>query len=215
MASGIAHAGTVKGQLTLAPDHAEPAPEGLWRVDNGLLPVALRTIDLRSECAIVLVPRGDGRGRELKKEDPVSAELRGLRLVPQVIALPLGAAIDFKNEDRVPHALYIRSNEEVVVSPKAMPAGATRSERIQRPGLFEVRDEEQPHLRGWIVVADGAHVIRVDERGAFRAEIPDGHYVLKVFARGGYALERNVDVGARLGELQLNVPAPEPHGATR
>ncbi len=211
----IARAGTVKGQVTLALERTDSASEGLWRVDNGILPVSPRAVDLRTECLIVLVPRNEARGKEMKKEEPVSAELRGLRLLPQVIAVPLGAALEIKNEDRVPHALWAKSGEETVFPARVTPAGATRSERLQRPGTFEIRDEEQPHLRAWVVVTDGGHVLRTDERGVFRGEIPDGRYVLRVFARGSFAIERNVEVSAKTPELQLNVPAPEARGASR
>src|SRR5262249_44427740 len=55
--SAAARAGTLRGQLTLAAERADSGTDGLWRIDNGILPVLPRTIDPRSECVIVLVPK--------------------------------------------------------------------------------------------------------------------------------------------------------------
>lgn len=203
----VAHAGTVRGQLSVAAERSEPSADGLWRIDNGILPVVPRAVDLHGECMIVLVPQPEGHARDLKKEEVVTAEVRGLRLSPQVITLPFGAAIEIKNEDPVPHALTLRLADETILPSRETPAGAVRSERIQRPGTFELRDDEQPHLRGWVIVTDGGAALRPDEHGAFKGEVPDGRYLLRVFARGGYAIERAIEVGSKPVELQLTVPA--------
>jgi hypothetical protein len=96
------------------------------------------------------------------------------------------------------------------------PAGATRSERMQRPGTFMLLDDELPHVRGWIVVTDGGIPVRPDERGAFSATVPDGRYSLKLFYRGAYVVERDLDLGSKPIELSFTLPSrsarkePEP-----
>jgi hypothetical protein len=203
----MASAGTVRGQLTVASERGEKGPEGLWRLDNGLLAVQARPLDPRSECVVVLFPKTPGKGKEPAKGEAVTAELKGLRLTPQVIVVPLGAALSIKNEDRVPYALHATGSDEAAYPARPLPAGGKREEVLQHPGVYNLRDDEQAHLRGWVIVTEGAVALRPDEHWAFRGEVPDGHYDLKVFYRGGYVVEKSVDVSSKSLELQLTIPA--------
>lgn len=203
-----ASAGTLHAQITLAPEHADP-PDGLWRVDNGVLPVAPRPVDLHGESVVVLVPRGGGK--PARKDEVVTATLRGLRLSPSVIVVPLGASLELKNEDRVPHVI---GGSDDVLPPRPIPAGASRTERLPRPGVYALADDDLPHLRGWVIVAEGGLALRPDEHGAIHAEVPDGAYTLKLFARGAVVVTRDLEVGPHTAELSLTVPArTRPAGA--
>ena len=72
--------------------------------------------------------------------------------------------------------------------------------------MFPLRDEESPHVRGWLVVTDTAVAVRPDERWAYKLEVPDGKYTLRVLYKGSVAVERVVDV-AKSTELNLTIPA--------
>ncbi len=205
----VAHAGTVRAQIAVPADRSDPSTDGLWRIDNGVLPVLPRAIDPRSECLLVLSPRGKAPTKDARKEDVVAAELRGLRLVPAVIAVPLGATLEIKNEDRVPHTL-LSVEPDGPLLPRPTPAGAVRSEHMQRPGVFGVIDDELPHLRGWVIVTDGGVALRPDDKGVVKGEVPDGRYTARLFYRGAYVVERDVEVSARPLELQLAVPGRGP-----
>jgi hypothetical protein len=198
-------AGTVRVQLTVAPEHVE-APEGLWRIDNGVLPVLPPPIDLHSELVLLLVPRG-APPKPAHKEETVTAELHGLRLLPAAVVVPLGATLELKNNDHVPHTIASQAPNDAVLLPRAIPAGTSRSERMQRPGVFILTDDELPHLRGFLIVTEGGIALRADEHGAIHADVPDGAYTMKLFAHGAFVSERDLDVGAHPIELALTVPA--------
>jgi hypothetical protein len=202
-----AAAGTLRGQLSVSADRADPAPDGLWRIENGILPIAPRTADPRTECVVVLEPKAAGKSKELGKPETVSATLRGMRLVPTAIVVPLGGSIEIKNEDRLPHALGVAGADADVFPARPTPAGATRTERPQRPGVFALRDEESPHVRGWLIVTDTAVAVRPDEHWAYKLEAPDGQYTLRVLYKGSVAIERAVEIGPKSGELNLTIPA--------
>jgi hypothetical protein len=204
LASSPGRAGVVRGQVTIPADRGDAPIEGLWRVDNGVLPVVPRAIDPRVECALVLVPL---KAEAPKKDDNVTVELRGLRMSPTAIAVPLGAQVDFKNEDRVPRTLYTAAPEETVVPLRPTPANATRSEKMTRPGTFLLLDDELPHVRGWLIVMPGGINVKLDEHGAFNAQVKEGRYNVKLFFRGSYVVERDIDVGKNPVELQLALPA--------
>jgi len=205
-ASTTSSAGVVRGQIAVVTDRGEAPSEGLWRIDNGILPVVPRAIDPRSECIVMLQPRSEGKTKDSKKEETVNIEIRGLRLQPSVIAVPVGAMLDIKNGDRVPHTLYTAAPEETVLPLRPTPAGATRQEKMQRPGVFTLLDDELPHVRGWIIVTDGATAVRPDEKGAFRGEVPDGRYTLRLYFRGNVVVERELDVSNKPIELSLSLP---------
>lgn len=207
-----AYAGTVRAQITVAPEHSEPA-EGLWRIDNGVLPVLPKPVSLHDECVLLFVPRG-AAAKTAHKEEVVTAELRGLRLVPQVVVVPLGASLELKNSDRVPHTIASVTPDETVLPARPIPAGASRTERMQRPGVFTLADEELPHLRGTLIVTETGLPFRPDERGAVHADVPDGSYNVKLFAHGAWVSERDVDVSSKPVDLTLNVPARGKASAT-
>lgn len=208
-ASTISSAGVVRGQLTIVPDRGDVPSEGLWRIDNGILPVVPRAIDPRTECVLMLQPRGESKAKDARKpsEETITVEVRGLRLQPSVIAVPVGATLEIKNEDRVPHTLYTAAPEETVLPLRPTPAGATRQERMQRAGVFTLLDDELPHVRGWIIVTDGATAMRPDEKGAFRGEVPDGRYTLRLYFRGNIVVERDLDVSGKPLELTFALPS--------
>jgi hypothetical protein len=205
LAASPLHAGTLRGQLTMPAERADSGSDGLWRIDNGILPVVPRTIDPRSECVIVLIPKAEKKDKD-KKEETVTVELRGLKLAQTAIAVPVGAQLDLKNEDRVPHTLYTAAPDETVMPMRPTPAGNVRSEKMQRAGIFMLLDDELPHIRGWLVVTDGGITVRPDERGAFSATVPDGRYAMKLFFRGGYVVERDLDIGSKTIELAFTLP---------
>lgn len=202
---GAAQAGTVRAQLTVAPEHSD-APEGLWRIDNGVLPVLPRPVDLHGECVLLLVPRGTPP-KPAHKEETVTAELRGLRAIPAVSVVPLGASFELKNEDQVPHTIASLAPDDSILPPRPIPASSSRIERMQRPGVFVLADDELPHLRAYLIVTEGGVALRPDDHGAIHADVPDGAYTMKLFAHGAFVSERDLDVGAHPIELTLSVPA--------
>lgn len=201
-----ASAGTVRGQLTIVSERGEATTDGLWRIENGILPVTPRGADPRSECLVLLEPKGPTKSKDPAKPEAITAELRSMRLQPAILLVPFGASIEIKNDDIVPHTLLAQGADADVFPPRLTPAGATRSERPKRPGIFALRDEDSPHVRGWLVVIDTAIAVRPDEHWAWKLEAPDGTYTLRVLFRNGVALERTVKLTGK--PLEINLPLP-------
>lgn len=217
---GVGRAAQVRGTVTL-PAEARAASsdprDGHWRVENGLLPIGPRLPDPRTEVVVAL----EGEAKENppakekdKDEKPtVNVELHGLRADPRVIVAPVGATVVFKNSDRVPHSLYIE-NARSLMEPEPTPSGRSREVRLFAPAEYQVRDEEFPHVECTIVVPSSGRAVSVDEKGAFKMDVPEGKYTLKVFWRGAWVLTQPLEVGPRTTDIALQVPAP-PTGAHR
>jgi hypothetical protein len=72
---------------------------------------------------------------------------------------------------------------------------------------YLLRDQEYPHLDGTQVITDSPHAAQVDDKGQFKLEVPEGRYTLKVWFRGAWVVTMPVEVGPRVTELKVDVPA--------
>jgi plastocyanin len=202
LASGLVHANTVRGSVTLPEGGRGEPPSGHWRVENGVLPIAPRPSELRGEVVVVL------EGGARKEGDPptLTVELHGLRLDPRVLVAPMGATIQFKNEDRVPHTLYA-DNATSIMAPQPTPAGQSRAQRFLAAGEYHIRDQEYPHIDGAVIVTQTPYAAAVDEKGNFKLDVPEGKYTLRVWWRGAWAVTQPLEVAGRTTEIAVQVPA--------
>jgi plastocyanin len=205
---GVASAATVRGTVTLPAEvRSSDAREGHWRVENGVLPVGPRTPDPRTGVVVAL--EGSGTVKRDDKAVTLNVELHGLRLDPHVVLAQVGATLNFKNADRVPHALYFEG-QPAVLPPEPTPSGQTRSVKLTSAGEYTVRDQEYPHVDGSVVVLQTPFAAQVDDKGAFKIDAPEGKYTLKVFFRGQWVMSQPLEVGPRSTDVSLQLPAPAP-----
>jgi plastocyanin len=133
-------------------------------------------------------------------------DLHGLRRDPKVEAVPVGTTVEFKNSDRVPHTLFVE-RATTFMPPTPTPAGKSRTQQFGVAGEYRIRDEEYPHIQGAVVAVRSPYFTRLDERGGFRLEVPEGRYSLKVFYRNTWVVSQSVEVGAHTTDVAVQVPA--------
>ena len=200
--ASAAAAATVRGSVLLPPEPRVADHDAHWRVENGVLPVGPRTPDPRLDVIVVLEGASGG-----KVQLPnATVTLHGLRLDPRVVVIPVGGAIDFKNDDRVPHTLYVEKATTLMPATPT-PAGQTRTQKFFAAGEYRVRDEEYPHIDGTVLVVQTPYVARLDEKGNFKLDVPDGKYTLKVFWHDHWAATQAIEVNGRTTEVNVQVPA--------
>jgi hypothetical protein len=215
LVGGVSQAAQVRGTVTLPPEaRAVEARDGHWRVENGVLPIGPRVPDPRTEVVVALEgeekPAAKEKEKDEDKKPTINVELHGLRADPRVIVAPIGTTVVFKNSDRLPHSLYIE-NARSLMEPEPTPAGRSREVRLFAPAEYQVRDEEFPHVECTIVVPASGRAVSVDEKGAFKMDVPEGKYTLKVFWRGAWVLTQPLEVGPRTTDIALTVPPPATH----
>ena len=76
-----------------------------------------------------------------------------------------------------------------------------------------MRDEEYPHVDGTVLVVQTPYVARLDEKGNFKLEVPEGKYTLKVFFRDKWVTTQPLEVTSRTTEVIVQVPAATAAGA--
>jgi plastocyanin len=208
--AGAARAATVRGLVSLPPDARATERDGHWRIDNGVLPVGPRVPDPRADVVVTLE---GGPAREPKKDEKAASlqiTLHGLRMDPRVVIVAPGTQITFKNDDRLPHTLYLE-NAQSLMPPEPTPSGTTRQLKLLAAGEYQVRDQEFPHIEGTILVTE-AYSAQADERGQFKLDVPEGRYICKVWFHGAWVQQMPVEVGPRTTELKLDVPSPTRKG---
>ena len=117
-----------------------------WRVENGVLAVGPRVPDPRLDVIVVLE---GAAGAKVPALPNATVELHGLRLDPRVSVIPVGGSVEFKNDDRVPHTLYVEKATTLMPATPT-PAGQARTQKFYAAGEYRVRDEEYPHIDGTV-----------------------------------------------------------------
>src|SRR5881628_3127928 len=111
--------------------------------------------------------------REAKR--PV-LDQRNLSFSPHVLAVRVGASVDFPNNDRVFHNVFsFRDGKRFDLG--LYPVGALRHVVFDQPGLSRIFCNIHPHMAAYVMAVDSPYFARADESGAFTiAAVPAGTY---------------------------------------
>ncbi len=189
-----ARAGTLKGTVKL-PEAARSTRlyQGYWRLENGNVPVQ-NSGGAKLETAVVLE---NVNGAHPPPARTVTIEIGGLDARPRLVVVGPGSVIEIKNTGKVKLNLSTPATPSVM-PPELLPAGGMRRQKFDSVGGFAIRDADYPHIMVSVLVVDSPYYATVDERGAFSiAGVPDGKASLKVWTRGKWAAQQEVDTGSK------------------
>ena len=206
--ASTASAATVRGSVLLPVEPRPADKDAHWRVENGILPVGARVPDPRLDVIVVL----EGGSNPKAQAPNPTVDLHGLRLDPRVAVVPLGGTVEFKNDDRLPHTLYVE-HAASLMPPTPTPAGQSRAQKFFAVGEYRIRDEEYPHIDGTVLVLQSPYFARLDDKGGFKLDVPEGKYTLRVFARDRWVVSQPLEVAGRTTEVTVQVPAAATAGA--
>jgi hypothetical protein len=196
-----AQAVTVRGTVKM-PDASRSTRlyHGYWRVDNGNVPVQT-TGGAKAETVVVLE---NVKGAKAPSARTITIELGGLDARPRLVITGPGSVIELKNTGRVRHELSTPDTPQVMQL-ETLPPGQTRRQRFDALGGFVIRDSEYPHIMISVIVVGTTYFSAVDEKGAFSiANVPDGAATLKVWTRGKWVTEQQIDTST-LGKEELTI----------
>jgi hypothetical protein len=94
-----------------------------------------------------------------------------------------------------------------LMPPTPTPSGQTRTQKFFATGEYRIRDEEYPHIDGTILVVQTPYVARLDEKGNFKLDVPEGKYTLKVFWKDHWAVSQPLEVTSHANEVTVQLPA--------
>jgi hypothetical protein len=199
-----ARANTVKGTVRL-PEGARSTRlySGYWRLENGNVPVTT-TGGAKAETVVVL---DDVKGAHAPPARTVTVEIGGLDARPRLVIVGPGSVLEIKNTGKMTHEFSLPDNTSIMPPERLGPA-ATRDVKFEAVGGYVVRDAEYPHIMISVIVVDSPFYSTLDEKGAFSvANVPDGKAHLRVWTRGAWATEQDIDTGKK-EDLTIKVAAP-------
>jgi hypothetical protein len=195
---------TVKGTVRL-PEGARSTRlfSGYWRLENGNVPVQT-TGGAKAETVVVLE---NLKGAHAPPARTVTVEIGGLDARPRLVILGPGSVIEIKNTGKLTHELSIPEKTEIM-PPERLGPGSARHVKFESLGGFVIRDAEYPHIMVSVIVVDSPYYSTLDEKGAFSVgNVPDGKATLRVWTRGAWATEQEIDTGKK-DDLSIKVAAP-------
>jgi plastocyanin len=107
---------------------------------------------------------------------------KGMRFIPYLLPILVGTTVDFGNSDAVNHNVFSPDNEGYNLG--TWPKGESRSYTFKKPGIYTQLCSVHPEMEAFVLVLQNPYFAVADKTGQFKiADIPDGHYVLKVFSK--------------------------------
>jgi hypothetical protein len=204
VAPARANANTVKGTVKL-PEGARSTRlfSGYWRLENGNVPV--QTVGgAKAETVVVLE---EVKGARPPPPRTVTVEIGGLDARPRLVIIGPGSVLEIKNTGRMTHELSTPDTTNIMPVER-LPPGAARHVKFETVGGYVVRDAEYPHIMISVIVVESPYYSTLDEHGAFSvANVPDGRAKLRVWTRGAWATEQEIDTGKK-EDLSIKVAAP-------
>jgi plastocyanin len=197
---------TVRGTVKM-PDASRSTRlySGYWRLENGNVPVQTAG-GAKAETVVVLE---NVKGAKSPSARTITITLGGLDARPRLVVAGPGSVIELKNTGNVRHDLSTPETPEVMHLETLKP-GDTRRQKFDAIGTYVIRDSEYPHIMISVLILGTQYFSAVDDKGAFSiANVPDGPCNLKVWARGKWVTDQQIDTSS-LGKEELTIKVASP-----
>lgn len=204
--------GSLNGTITLS--GTPPADTQRVTKDSsvcGTTPDPRVTVDKKGDLSSAVVWIEDaktGKPFPIEKRSEMSSD--NCALDPRVQAVVVGTTVNVFNDDKLVHELVFHRVGEADTLTK-MPFYTTgqvvASERLaKKPGVVEVRCEQHPWTRGYVLVFDHPYFAVTDTDGSFSIDsLPPGSYKVMVWHEGlAKPVEKSVQIAAN-GSAKLDL----------
>jgi len=125
---------------------------------------------------------------------------KSLRFEPHVMAVPVGAVVDFQNNDTVQHNIFwpaINGNKKLGHTLGTYPKGQTRAFQFDTPGIVPLLCNVHPEMSAYVIVTPTPYLAETDESGSFKiADVPDGSYSVTAWHEGYKSQSKPVTVAS-------------------
>jgi len=190
--AGPAWAGEISGQVK---------PQGLRSADN----------------ILVYVVQAPAAPASAVKKSYVMDQ-RNLTFIPHVLPVPVGALVDFPNNDKVDHNVFSLSSAKKFNLGSYKPGHGVKV-TFDQPGVVELRCDVHQEMKAYILVLKNPYWALTDKQGRFRIPapglppLPAGSYLVKTWQEKLRSAAATVQVPAS-GAAQLTLePKRGPSGA--
>jgi plastocyanin len=119
---------------------------------------------------------------------PVVMDQKALLFQPHVLAVQLGATVEFLNSDKVQHNIFwpaISGNKKLSHNMGTWPTGEERAFKFDTLGVVPLLCNVHPEMSGYIIVSPTPFFAVTDASGAFKIEgVPDGAVTVSAWHEG-------------------------------
>jgi len=149
--------------------------------------------------SVVYVDSIAGKTFPAPSEHPVMDQ-KGLLFQPHILAVQVGATVDFLNSDKVAHNVFWPS---IMQGSKKLPGknlgtwptGEKRPFKFDQPGVASLLCNVHPEMAGYIVVSPTPYFAKTDKNGEYKIEnVPDGAYTVVAWHEGAKNASKSVTV---------------------
>lgn len=156
--------------------------------------------------AVVVLRRADGPTPKPRATRVKAVVQRNKRFVPHVLAVPVGATVEFRNDDELFHNVFSLSKPNDF-DLGLYKSGAQREQVFPTPGPVHLLCNIHASMDGWLYVSDSPWFAQADGNGRFTVKnVPPGQYELETWHEWSMkAVKQSVKVSAGMNELSLVV----------
>src|SRR5450432_3411092 len=134
--------------------------------------------------------------------EKVTVDQKGLVFHPHVVAVLVGATVEFLNSDKVAHNIFwpsIGGNKKMSHNLGTWPTGQKREFKFDTPGVVLLLCNVHPEMSAYVVVAPTPYFALTDDDGNYKiANLPDGQYTATAWHEGMKVQSKPAKAGAPL-----------------
>lgn len=114
---------------------------------------------------------------------------KGMKFIPNVLVVPVGATVEFDNEDAAAHNVYwpsISGDKRLKHNLGTFPSGQKASYKFDHAGVVPVLCNVHPDMQAYIIVTPTPYYAQTDQilGDYFIQNVPDGQYKAFVWHQG-------------------------------
>jgi plastocyanin len=119
---------------------------------------------------------------------PFVMDQKSLLFQPHVMAVPLGATVQFLNSDKVQHNIFwpdISGSKSMSHNMGTWPTGQERPFKFDTPGVVPLLCNVHPEMSAYVIVSPTPYYAVTDASGNFKIDdVPDGSYTVSAWHEG-------------------------------
>lgn len=156
--------------------------------------------------AVVIFRRANGQTPKPKSSRVRAVVQKDKRFVPHVLAVPLGATVEFRNDDDFFHNVFSISKPNDF-DLGLYKSGAQREQVFNTPGPVQLLCNIHSSMNGWLFVSDSPWFAQANAQGKFTVKgVPAGEWEVEVWHEwAAQSTKQNVTVAPSMAELSLSV----------
>ena len=114
-------------------------------------------------------------------EEPIVLDQVQCRFTQHVVLVPVGATIEYRNSDSVPHNVHTYSIKNTAFN-RTLAAKSSHKQLIEEAETIQIKCDIHPWMSTFVFAADTNFAALTDEHGAFAIPgLPPGEYTARVW----------------------------------